>query len=59
MDPKKPFRFFFQNALTVLWPERILDTEASFKLLSLLFETQTRVDSSCREKKRNLYKYRQ
>lgn len=58
MNPKKGF-FFFKTVLTVLWPERILDTEASFKLLSLLFETQIRVDSSCGEKERNLCKSRQ
>ena len=59
MNPEKEFFFSFQNVLTVLWPERILDTEASFKLLSLLFETQIRVDSSCGENKRKLCKYGQ
>jgi hypothetical protein len=44
----------FRMSFTVLCPERILDTEASFKLFSWLLETQIRVDSSCRPYERNL-----
>lgn len=41
------------DPLTVLCPERILDTEVNFKVFSLLLETQIRVDSSCGDQKRN------
>jgi len=47
----------FLKLLTVLCPERILDTEANFKVFSLLLETQIRVDSSCVEQRRNFNKY--
>ena len=56
---KKPWKNIkdCSNLLTVLCPERILDTEANFNVFSLLLETQIRVDSSCVEHKRNFNKY--